>query len=352
VALAKICRKFNIPKPPMGYWAKRLHGKRTKQPALPDTPSTLSREITVRRSNPASRPALPPETAQRVLAEKIPEHQIVVASILESPHNLVEQTSRSLHAAAPDHQGLVHPKAKNTLNVTVSVESIDRAMRLMDALIKGLEKRNLKCWCDRDESSGPTFVEVLGEKFDLQMKEHLAKRQRPLMASELADHNRYPTLYPSVMFEEYPSGQLSLNIGCERRYDRRRWSDKDGRKIELGLNSIVAWLYKQAERIKEQRRESEEWKRKWEQEARDRKREEERRLREEKRIKRLNRQVAAWQYSQRLREYLAVVEASLLKRDGNIDPESRAGRWLYWGRKRADAIDPINKVLAAFSQPN
>ena len=30
VAVAKICKKMNIPKPGLGYWAKKKYGKRTK----------------------------------------------------------------------------------------------------------------------------------------------------------------------------------------------------------------------------------------------------------------------------------------------------------------------------------
>ena len=30
VGLAKICKKYNIPRPGPGYWAKREHGKQVK----------------------------------------------------------------------------------------------------------------------------------------------------------------------------------------------------------------------------------------------------------------------------------------------------------------------------------
>jgi len=33
--LAKKCKKHNIPRPPMGYWAKLEHGKRVKKTPLP-----------------------------------------------------------------------------------------------------------------------------------------------------------------------------------------------------------------------------------------------------------------------------------------------------------------------------
>lgn len=34
VGLAKICRRHTIPLPPVGYWARKAHGKHTQQTAF------------------------------------------------------------------------------------------------------------------------------------------------------------------------------------------------------------------------------------------------------------------------------------------------------------------------------
>lgn len=48
VALAKICKKHNIPKPPLGYWARVAAGKKVQQKPLPvwasDNPSRVPGE--------------------------------------------------------------------------------------------------------------------------------------------------------------------------------------------------------------------------------------------------------------------------------------------------------------------
>ena len=36
VGLAKICKKYNIPRPPRGYWAKIAAGQRVKKIQLPN----------------------------------------------------------------------------------------------------------------------------------------------------------------------------------------------------------------------------------------------------------------------------------------------------------------------------
>ena len=40
VALHKICRKHDIPTPPVGYWAKKAHGKRVSVTPLPTAASS------------------------------------------------------------------------------------------------------------------------------------------------------------------------------------------------------------------------------------------------------------------------------------------------------------------------
>ena len=53
VAIAKRCKKLNVPRPPRGYWAKLEAGHRLKRPELPPTPDQVfvhEAEKTVGRS--------------------------------------------------------------------------------------------------------------------------------------------------------------------------------------------------------------------------------------------------------------------------------------------------------------
>jgi hypothetical protein len=54
VGLAKTCRRFNIPIPPRGYWAKKQAGHRVSKPSLPA--ATTAVEGTIRfAGSPADR---------------------------------------------------------------------------------------------------------------------------------------------------------------------------------------------------------------------------------------------------------------------------------------------------------
>jgi hypothetical protein len=101
--------------------------------------------------------------AEAVAGAAPPEDRIRVPEQLVEPHPLVERTLRSLEAARPGENGLVRPRASRCLAVAVAPASVDRAARILDALIKGLEARGYKVSVAA-EASGPTEVALLGEK--------------------------------------------------------------------------------------------------------------------------------------------------------------------------------------------
>lgn len=47
VAIHKICKKHNIPNPPLGYWAKKAHGKAVTQTPLPRSSKDVADTILI-----------------------------------------------------------------------------------------------------------------------------------------------------------------------------------------------------------------------------------------------------------------------------------------------------------------
>ena len=84
VGLAKICRKHNISRPPLGYWAKVAHGQSPERPPLPAASSGKGEDmgIRLRLISPAAR-----ENEIDVIEETAPE--IVVVDRIIKPHPLV-----------------------------------------------------------------------------------------------------------------------------------------------------------------------------------------------------------------------------------------------------------------------
>src|SRR5882724_9856135 len=74
VGLAKVCRKFNIPVPPVGYWARKQHGYKVEQPPLPPLSQGV-REVVVIERRP-ERPKPSPEVEALVASEPEEQHLI------------------------------------------------------------------------------------------------------------------------------------------------------------------------------------------------------------------------------------------------------------------------------------
>src|SRR5690349_5634418 len=135
VALGKICKKHSIPKPPLGYWAKLAHGKTMVRPPLPNIGDQRLERIEIRK-----RP-LAPDGPKLQSSEQEKEAPIAVPERLTSPHPLVRSTIDALKNSTPDETRILRSRSGDCLNLRVSRQSVGRAMRLMDVLIKALEAR-------------------------------------------------------------------------------------------------------------------------------------------------------------------------------------------------------------------
>lgn len=269
-------------------------------------------------------------------AEKKPENRIAVPDTLTDPHPLVARTLKSLASAKPNDKGLVRPRASKCLGVEVSPALIDRAMRILDALIRALGARDHAV--SAGEGDEPrTWVTVLGEKLSIWLEEGLNCQAQ--VQSFLDRTNEYTYT---------PSGALSLCIGhgLGSGY-RQRWSD--GKKCLDGmLNKVATGLVAAAEANKVARAEAE--RRERERKEEQKRREEEEKHREEReRLKRLEaarvqdfgEKLDAWERAGRIRAFAAAVRAEAETRNGSIPPGSELDRWLLWAFARADRIDPV-----------
>lgn len=134
-AVAKACRKANIPVPPRGYWAKLQHGKRVmKRPPLPPAPKDRSETVTIR---PTSLPVgSNPVVDERAVVEQSPENRILVPEQLRRPHPLIRQVAAALATTDTIERGMRCSRSGgNTavLDVRVTSGARRRALRLLDS---------------------------------------------------------------------------------------------------------------------------------------------------------------------------------------------------------------------------
>ncbi len=106
VGLAKICKKHKIPRPSLGYWAKKQFGYLPRQTPLPEKNYDPVIEI---RANPyKTRPSnLNTPILKLITLEKQPDKKIIVPEKLINPHPLIIKTAELMDSIESDQFGKI-----------------------------------------------------------------------------------------------------------------------------------------------------------------------------------------------------------------------------------------------------
>lgn len=142
VGLAKICKKYNIPRPPRGYWAKKAAGQKVKKIQLPNRSSNELIEI---RPNPFNdqNSDIPDDLSNQI--QTAGDHDpITVPKALHNPLPLVKQAGELLEICQLDQFGIFESSSKKCLDIRVSKNNLRRALRIMNALIKALPQMKIR----------------------------------------------------------------------------------------------------------------------------------------------------------------------------------------------------------------
>jgi len=245
VGLGKICKKHMIPKPPLGYWAKLAHGKRVARPPLPTIDNNRLEVIEIRKRPPG------PTIERSKSTESVNGASITVPERLSSPHQLVKFTMDALKNQTPDETGILRLRTSGCLDVSVGRQSIGRAMRLMDVLIKALEAQGSTVTVVERDRTGQTCVKILDETLEIELKEGLNRKEKQFSAAEMRERAKSSWLRDRKEYVFFPSGNFVLSIltYCGQGI-RKVWSDGKRQRLENCLGSFIAGLRAAAEGVK------------------------------------------------------------------------------------------------------
>jgi hypothetical protein len=349
VGLAKVCRKYHIPRPWRGYWQKSEAGKPPRTPKLLPWPTHLGKEPTAITFH-ATPPAVPeaptpprppePETVQAQGAyEADPAHQITVAETLTEPERMVRRALRLLRKK--DDRGYHYTREHPCLAIHVTTGSLDRALRIFDALLKGCRARG---WTVESQADSPwhTRVTVLGEVIPIGIDEKVRTIRAPQEPMETRDW-----LKPRPKDTYEPTGRLTLWLGADRPYygHERTWSDGKRQRVETCLKDVMIGVVEVLEGRKAARREAAERQRRLAEEERRRQEAAERWEREKDRREELQRQAQTWSRTHELRMYLTALR-SAAQTQLQEEPDGRLARWVRWAEAYVDGIDPMQAVAS------
>jgi hypothetical protein len=337
VALAKICKKLDVPIPGRGYWARVTNGQKVKQPKLPKLREHTRTEFTIAKREPRD-PSAPKKEQPEVPS-------VVVADSLTGAHPAVRKLSSLLDGREPGRAKTLYLRGDFEATVRLGEKTKRRALLILDALLRALEERGhaatfkvpKDAWTPHDLE-----VKVGSETVKLFIAEPLTRTEHKLTPKEEADRIRYGSSLFAPKHDFDPSGRLSLR--ARGHYAKsRRWSDGIRQRLEDVLGTIVLGIEDVARRTAMRRAEFEESERRYEEEERRRQTKKvlcnyEQALGDE-----LEQAAEDLRRATAIRELLHAV-ANAPVRDGKADA---VHDWLAWAAARADEIDPRTDAARA-----
>jgi hypothetical protein len=286
VALHKVCRKHDIPNPPLGWWAKKAAGKAVRQTPLPKFKGTGSDRITIAAGELRPEPELIATAREnaRLLASSLDADAVLPAN------PIVDQTIARLRKAKPSAEGLVTVEGPNVVKASVAPATIDRLEIALNRVVAAGEALGIKLVrgekfaafeCDgetlgfsiseglRREKHVPTDKELAQQEADRKRRARRWNNPR-----SLNDHAFDWSFSRGPEWDYHPTGLLAFEL--EQLYlldgsPRRSFRDAKIQRIEDLASDIAVGIAVMAAAKKDDRVKREE---------QVRQREEERRLRE------------------------------------------------------------------------
>jgi len=324
VAISKICKKMNIPKPGLGYWAKIRHGKRVRRIPLPPLKPGDPESYTIRGAE--DKELNLPQSAldEHRIFESKPVNHIEVKSTLRKAHPLVSQAMHELSSRSKDQYSRQGRPFK-CLDVEVGKDSLHRALRIMDALLKALERRGYTVSI-KGEYGRDTVVTINGVDVSFGIIEGVRRIQNPKKKKDVYDFSYSP-------YEYILTGKLTLRV---KEYHSKTKTISDGKeqRLENCLNRFVLMLIKASEYKKAHSAWLEEQHAIWEEERKQTEQVKLDREQEERSTKLLFDGAVTWSRCKQVRDFISDLEALSKKND-----DSSLEVYVNWAREKVEGIE-------------
>ncbi|RVQ55875.1 hypothetical protein [Sinorhizobium meliloti] len=337
--LAKACRRYDIPVPPLGYWQKLAHGKAIDRPPLESVrfdenvivqvppgvkmrPKPIKPEITK-----ASRSASEPEAEPK--AEKA-----------EKPHPMLIKIRKAFdRSKKPSEFAYVNV---SPFKIRASPLEAERVLSLISSVVAAAP---FESWEFKPSKDGDWELLASGERVEISLTENTKNVPHVATPTEIRESKLYSWI-KIPEFDQVPSGELKFTItNASYLGVRSNWSDGKKQTLESVLPSFIegvslagAALHARRLEREEQARKAEIWQR---QEA------ERRRLQEIQRMRVAILKEQARQHSEAeaLRAYVTAVKAKLGKEPpDDLEPIQT---WINWAEQYIQELDPLYKGLPA-----
>jgi len=331
VALAKICKKMDIPVPGLGYWARVAHGQKPKQAKLPKAKATIRVEYTLQ-------PRFEAKPATPRVARPLPDVPLASEFQAREAHDAVKRLAAALKAQHVDRDdGQQRLKGSSGFMIRLSPAIQPRALLILDGVAKVLALRGHEVrFTEPPERYLPCTlaVHLSSVEVDLQLVEPLVKSSHQRTPEEEASFKKYGYTFARTI-DLTPSGRLVLTVGST--YGGQKWSDTAHRTLEAQLGKVILAVEDAAEQKVTARLEAEE---------RAIQEREEQHRRDVQQVKAnyqhalvedLDEMVARFERARAIRAFLHALEVAVPHQERT----AKFAEWVEWAEARAAELDPL-----------
>jgi hypothetical protein len=225
VALAKRCKKLNVPKPSIGYWAKVAAGQKPEKMPLPSLVASANEVFAQAAEQPLPKAFILPET-------------------IEQLHPLATELLRTLSTAKPSYDKRIWCQELALPEVKIGKGSIEQAAKCFHVIVTNVESVGIP-FRKAQGYHNPGFFRKGNDRLYLEIEGELvesteANRRRAWQSPE--DHR-------------VPSGKLTFSLHQDRyaRRDAKRWTEDDKKPLGEVLAQVVAEIRRHFVAVQKQR---------------------------------------------------------------------------------------------------
>jgi hypothetical protein len=337
VAVAKACRKNGIPLPGRGYWRRKACGYNTPPVPLPKLMTGGDPWITFTVIPRQMAPAANPEKEE----EKGQDDAILVPTDLGRRHGVVRATLAALRRQRRSPRPLLMTRYENRFAASVSVQSLDRVERILQALVTAFVARGFEI--RPGELGRPLAVVVNADPIELVISERTKRVVHVLTEKEEVRQELNPGWQPPL-YDVIPTGSLAIRVmnhpGPSQAATVR---DRTSAPLESRLGTVLSLMKDAARRLRENREAEERRRKAWEEDSR--RREEERRSAEleRARFRRMDALVDRWRKHEELRSFLDVVRERMKVARPKLVPMAQG--WVDWAEAYLEKDHPEDALF-------
>ncbi|WP_156884549.1 hypothetical protein [Stappia stellulata] len=337
--LAKICKKFDVPRPPRGYWAKLEVGKKVIQEKLPEkkagTPETI---VIYVRSETQPKPEKEPRLE---IEAKIPQ-EIAIPDTLRSAHPIVKgwiekHRLKQAKRRADSREWRIGWHSMPLLDL--SERDLYR-LRVTSAFLKISEKEGVTI--EKSWAKGALTLIVEDEKVEVVILEKMIKTYGQ-DNDDIKNWSAYADCYQSGL---RPSGFLRFEI---KTYvpdiARGPWIETKTHKAEKILPTLVEETLRAGPALVKRKKEWEEAERRRQKEAMERLRLQQAKELDDKRWATFMAMCTDADSAEKLRAFIERLKVKLAV-EGDIQVgDLNLSEWIAWAEQRTRQLDPFEQSL-------